>query len=198
MLSYIKGTVINVRDQVITVFVQVLSVGFDITVPRVLARLNQPITLYVHQHWNQEQGPSWYGFETEHERTFFVCLIECPGVGPKLALMLLEQATIEQLVCWIQTNDIKSLSALKGIGTKKAEQLVLFLKNKLDEFVVTHSSVGSARVNVLNQVSQVLESLNYSRPEIQQVLAHVGQEGVGDVPFDILLRKSLAFLAKKV
>jgi len=198
MLSYIKGTVINVRDQVITVFVQSLSVGFDITVSRVLARLNQPITLYIHQHWNQEQGPSWYGFETELERAFFVCLIACPGVGPKLALTMLEQASIDQLVCWIQTNDIKPLSALKGIGTKKAEQLVLFLRNKLDEFVAISATQNSPRIGALHQVSQVLESLNYSRPEIQQVLMHIGQEKMDGVPFDVLLRKSLAFLAKKV
>lgn len=198
MLSYIKGTVIQAKNQVVTVFVEALSVGFDITVARQLVRLNQPIVLHVYFNWNQEQGPSLYGFESASDRAFFICLIECPGVGPKLALAILEQASINQLVGWIQTNDIKALSALKGIGSKKAEQLILYLKNKLDDFIGVHMPITSSRTSVLQQISQVLESLNYSRPEVQQVLGYLGQDIISEMPFDLLLRKALAFLSKKV
>ncbi len=198
MLSYIKGTVIQVKDKVVTVFVDTLSLGFDITVARQLVRLNQPIVLHVYFNWNQEQGPSLFGFNSADDRAFFVCMIECPGVGPKLAVSILEQATLVQLVGWIQSNDIKALSALKGIGTKKAEQLILYLKNKLDDFIGEHLSVSSGRPVILQQISQVLESLNYSRPEVQQSLEYLSQTDNLELPFDMLLRKSLAFLAKKV
>jgi len=148
-------------------------------------------------HWNQEQGPSLYGFETIAERDCFRLLINCPGVGPKLALSLLEQVDIGNLVGLIQANDIKALSSLKGIGTKKAEQLVLYLKNRINELALNHMPENS-NANALKQVGQVLESLNYSRTEIQETLIYLHGQQMGTLPLDTLLRKSLAFLSKKI
>lgn len=197
MLSYIKGTITHVHEQTILVVGEALSIGFEINTSTKGVRLNQSITLYLHTHWNQDQGPSLYGFESIAERDCFRLLINCPGVGPKLALSLLEQITINDLIGLIQANDIKALSSLKGIGTKKAEQLVLYLKNRLDDLVIEHMP-ESSNANMLKQVTQVLESLHYSRAEIQETLIYLHGQQMGTLPFDTLLRKSLAFLAKKI
>ena len=198
MLSYIKGTVTHVQEQVITLYVDTLSIGFEVTVQQKSARINQAFALHIYMHWNQEQGPSLYGFESVAERACFVLLIGCQGVGPKLALSLLEQVSINELAGLIQANDIKALSGFKGIGIKKAEQLVLYLKNRLDELVLGHMPDQPGALVDFKQVSQVLESLNYSRAEIQQTMSYMHAQQLGTLPFDVLLRKALAFLAKKM
>lgn len=198
MLNFVKGTITHASDQVATVYNESLALGFEITVNRACAaQLNQVVALHVYMHWNQEQGPSLYGFETRAERECFVLLIGCPGVGPKLALSLLEQIDLGSLATIVQANDVKALSALKGIGLKKAEQLILYLKNRIDDFMVQYAPAGTAG-SAFKQVAQVLESLNYGQAEIQQTLAHLHQQQMGTLSFDTLLRKALAFLAKKV
>jgi Holliday junction DNA helicase RuvA len=198
MFSFIKGTITHASDQVVTVYSESLGLGWEITANRACAaRLNQIVSLHVYVHWNQEQGPSLYGFETRAERECFILLIGCPGVGPKLALSLLEQIDLSALATIVQANDVKALSALKGIGLKKAEQLILYLKNKIDDFMAQYAPTGTAG-SAFKQVAQVLESLNYGQAEIQQTLAHLHQQQLGTLPFDALLRKALAFLVKKV
>lgn len=198
MLSLVKGTIIHACEHVITFYVDALSIGLEITVNQICAaRVNQPITLHVYMHWNQEQGPSLYGFETRTERECFILLIDCQGVGPKLALSLLGQISINELATIVQANDVKALSALKGIGLKKAEQLILYLKNKIDDFMIEHAPAG-ATGSSFQQVIQVLESLNYGHTEIQHAVAQLHQQQLGSLPFDTLLRKALAVLAKKV
>lgn len=198
MLNFVKGTITHASDQIVTVYSESLGLGWEITVNRACAaRVNQIVSLHVYMNWNQEQGPSLFGFETRAERECFILLIGCPGVGPKLALSLLEQTDLNSLATIVQSNDVKALSAFKGIGLKKAEQLILYLKNKIDDFMVQYAPVGTTG-SAFKQVAQVLESLNYQQAEIQQTIAHLHQQQLGSLPFDTLLRKALAFLAKKV
>lgn len=199
MLCYAQGVVKRMRGQTVMLQLASMPLGFEITISHsVAASVGASIELYLYTHWVQDQGPALYGFSSADEREFFILIIGCPGVGPKLALALLEQASIAQLVSFIQSHDIKALSALKGIGSKKAEQLVLYLKDRLDQFLAQCSISPATAIPHTQQIAQVLDSLNYSRAEIQQAMAHIhGQPLESGAGFDTLLRKALAFLAKR-
>lgn len=199
MICYAQGVVKRMRGQTVMLQLANMPLGFEITVPHtVAAGVGANLELYIYTHWVQDQGPVLYGFSTADEREFFILIIGCQGVGPKLALALLEQVSIAQLISYIQGHDIKALSALKGIGSKKAEQLVLYLKDRLDQFLTQCSISPAIAVPHTQQIAQVLDSLNYSRVEIQQAIAHIhGQPVEPGAGFDLILRKALAFLAKR-
>ena len=200
MISYIKCKVKLVEAQQLFVVLDSGEIGFSVGVSQPSNfQQDQDVELHTYLHWNQEQGPSLYGFQTIEERGLFVLIIGCSGIGPKMALSMLSQISIGEFICAVQTHDVKRLSQLKGIGAKKAEQVVLQLRDKVDIFAASQKveSVGVAKH--LTQVSEVLQSLNYSRIEIQQTLSYLRDKTESSEPaFDQVMRQALSFLSKKV
>lgn len=200
MIDYVKGRVQHVGMRQLSIFSESLQLGFTINVLDVNSFFLGDMTeLYLYMHWNQEQGPSLYGFKTMLERELFILINGCAGIGPKMALAILSQIDVADFVQAIQSSDIKTLSRLKGIGAKKAEQLILQLKDKVDRFASSYDidTIGAAKH--VKQLSEVLQSLNYSRAEIQQVIHQIHSYKFPSEPsFDQVMRQALSFLAKKV
>ena len=84
----------------------------------------------------KEDGWSLYGFDTSVERLVFRHLLSASGFGPKLALALLSALGPERTVRSIQARDLSTLSSVSGIGRKKAERLVLELRDRFSDVVV--------------------------------------------------------------
>ena len=199
MISMIKGMVLYRGQSCLTVMPEHVGIGFDVHVVQpALFEIGKPVELVVYMHFNQENGPTLYGFKTVQEREFFSLVIGCSGIGPKIAFAILEQASVAEFVHAIQSLDSAWLSKLKGIGAKKAEQLIIQLKGKMNDFVCTQG-VQTHGVNAhIKQLNDVLQSLSYSRIEIQQALAYVCEQSVDTtVAFEPCLRKALLFLAQR-
>ena len=202
MFSYIHGIVKELQGQQLTVDVQ--GVGFCLSVanPELFPK-GKPATVVVYMQWNQEQGPTLYGFYSEFEKAVFLLIIGCSGIGPKIALLILQKLSPAVFLRAIQTADMQALGSISGIGPKKAEQLIVQLKHKVAALIESGlSDTQGADTQSLEQwknISQVLHSLNYSRTEIDQALSHLSQEGLGiEISFDVAMRKALSFLAKRV
>ena len=201
MFSYIRGTVKGVVDN--QLILEVYGIGFSLLVPNhELFQREKEITVATYLQWNQEQGPTLYGFSNDYEKAIFILVIGCSGIGPKIALLILQNLSPTAFLRAIQTSDIKALSSISGIGPKKAEQLIVQLKHKVTALIDRTWDVGSAeeaaQLEQWKNITQVLQSLNYSRQEIDQALSQLSQDIQGDVAFDVLMRKALSFLAKKV
>lgn len=76
-------------------------------------------------HWNQDQGPTLFGFQSQIEKQTFMMIISCSGIGPKMALSILEQTSAGSFLEMIVENDVKALSNLKGIGAKSRATLFI-------------------------------------------------------------------------
>lgn len=156
--------------------------------------------IFIHFHWNQEQGPSLFGFKTMLERELFLCIISCSGIGPKIALSILEHLTPHAFASAVLHANSKALSAVPGIGTKKAEHIIFNLKSKIDTLI--KEGILKDAGDTFQQwhlVSQALESLNYSRPEIQHALQYTKEKLAesSTASFDQLMRHALAALSKQ-
>lgn len=182
-----------------TVLCNLQGVCYEITVPNAAVFSNGPqVTVYTYLHWNQENGPALYGFATPLEKTLFLTIISCSGIGPKLALTMLAHMSPEQLIGCIGTQDDKALSSIPGIGAKKAEQLIVSLKHKVEKLLATGITIESPSINFKNwqELSGALTSLNYSRPEISRAVSFVKETTESTASFDQLLRKALSYLSK--
>lgn len=199
MIYMIKGVVKSVDSSLVIIDVQGVGFGVSVAHPE-LCVMGQAIELHTSMHWNQETGPQLFGFNTILERQIFTLIVGCSGVGPKLALSVLQALSPALFITAISLADTKTLSSINGIGTKKAESIIMQLRDKVDKFALGANMVeqpGSAWLEQIKNINEVLQSLNYSRGEISQALEHIKKTGSPNQSFDELLRKALAFLAKQ-
>ena len=201
MINALSGVVTQIIDG--SIILDVHGISFELTVPQsVMFPINQPAKILTYWHWSAENGPSLYGFTHELERTIFGLIIGCSGMGPKLAIALLGSLNPQSFLQAIQMADEKALSKVSGVGAKKAEQLIVQLKHKVAKLIEQSSHSGYELDPALEQwknITQVLQSLHYSRPEIDAALSHVQKEHKGQtVAFDGLMRSALSFLAKRL
>lgn len=199
MITFIHGTIRDIQDNLL--MVDVNGVGYGVYVAQSPAFvLKQLVELHVHMHWNQETGPQLFGFSTALEKTLFILITNCSGIGPKLGLSLLGEFSPSSFISAITTGDVKALSSVSGVGTKKAESLILQLRDKIDKLIKSGIVIDEpASFSHLKNVSDVLTSLNYSRPEVQAALEHVKKtSALEQATFDELMRKALSFLSKQL
>ena len=89
------------------------GVGYEVQLlPRhhLLIASVEKVTLWVHQ-IKRDDGESLYGFKTKEERNLFRILIAVNGVGPQIAMSLLEDNEINDLVKAIIDEDAYELTA---------------------------------------------------------------------------------------
>ena len=201
MFSSMTGAVTGLHQGMI--ILNVNGVGFQLFVPLSdIFQANQQVSLSVYMHWNAENGPSLFGFSSELEKETFLLIISCSGIGPKMALALLNQLSPSLFIKAIQEGDQKALSSVSGIGPKKAEQIIVQLRHKveklLDKGMVFEDGADNLRLEEWKNVTQVLQSLNYSKTEIETALAYVRKENQANGNFDFLIRQALSFLSKRV
>jgi Holliday junction DNA helicase RuvA len=135
MIAIVAGVLVA-RDGE-TIVVQTESgVGYQVTVPAgVAGRLPAPggmVSLHT-ELVVREDGWSLYGFQHAAERQIFQRLLGASGFGPKLALALLSALGADRTVRSIRARDLAALSSVGGIGRKKAERLVLELRDRFDD-----------------------------------------------------------------
>ncbi len=196
MIELLHGTIKQIHEQSVTLMSG--SIGFELFVANPHNfKPEQTVDLFIHLHWNQEQGPTLYAFRERNEKVIFLTTIACPGVGPKLALAILEHLGANSFVQAIAEENSKVLSSIPGIGKKKAEQLIVQLKDKIAKLIQKGFTVASGNLSQLQEISEVLGSLNYSRTEITTALEQLKKTDRTEVSFDALLRTALSYLSKR-
>lgn len=198
MIDFLSGTIKQVTDKTVTLLVS--GLGFSCNVPQAQKlKTNSKAELYTYLHWNQEKGPSLYGFHTELERTTFLLIIDCPKIGPSIALSILSQIEAPQFLEIITSQNEAALNAINGIGAKKAEQLVMQLKHKVSKLISTGAVQADTQQDFVQwqNVSDVLTSLNYSKQEITGAMKYLGEQYRDqNYSLDQLIRAALGYLSK--
>lgn len=198
MIAYVTGTVAHKEEQSVTLSVGPMGVTLAVPTSRDY-HVGGAATLYTYMHWNQEQGPSFFGFPSETERQVFLLIISCQGIGPRIALAVLADLGAQRFLEAVHMAEDRTLSKVSGIGAKKAEHIIVQLKHKVAQLVSSGALASSAaHLTEWNTVTQALESLNYSRQEINRVMTHLKSNASDQKQtFDQLMRQALSFLAKQ-
>ncbi len=199
MISFIRGKIVEITETAITVDQQ--DIGFLLFVVNCSSFvLGQSVELFIQLVWHQDQGPALFAFTTKDERMLFNLLISCSGLGPKIALAALASMSPSSIVRAIEMKDAKALSTIPGIGMKKAESIILQLKDKVDRLVKQGFAIdNAASFENLKNLGQVLSSLGYAQKEVSDAVQYtkVQLQDLPQAPFDEWLKKSFSYLAKK-
>lgn len=131
MIAFVTGTVAHV--DLTSAVVDVGGVGLQLhCTPNTLARFRVgdaatvPTSMVV-----REESLTLFGFVDDDEKSVFELLQTASGVGPKLAQAMLAVHSPDELRRAVSTEDVKTLTAVPGIGQKGAQRIILELKDRI-------------------------------------------------------------------
>jgi Holliday junction DNA helicase RuvA len=121
----------------------------------------------------------------------FTRLLNAKGFGPQLALNMLSALSAERLVRAIRERDVATLQQVKGLGKKKADQLVLDLADKLDDLQRGATSVVATGGAGVDDAVRALQSLGYAAAEAESGIRAALDAGEGKESTAALIRAAL-------
>ncbi|MCH8254286.1 MAG: Holliday junction branch migration protein RuvA [Gemmatimonadetes bacterium] len=194
MIAAVRGTVSARVGDLVTI-ATAGGVSYEVAVPiSVLERL-PPAGGEVHLHTVpivREDGWSLFGFDTLETRTVFQRLLGASGVGPRLALSLISALGSERVVRAIKEGDLAALCTVSGVGKKKAERMILELKDRMRDLEV--AGEGDSMDSTGDRAIKALVKLGYGQLEadgaVRSVLASNGTTDTAEV-----LREALELLS---
>ncbi len=183
MINALHGRVIEIRPDYITVLTPG-GVEYRLEVSRNtsdrLASLPSPerenvrILAYL-QH--REDAMTLFGFYSEEERFCFEQLQTVPGIGARQAVRILSGITVQNLIKALDTQDVKTLAKVPGIGPKTAQKLVLQLRNVLVlEEEEGESASGPVEAQEYRDMVDSFVSMGHDRRIVVRTLSEVLKE----------------------
>lgn len=126
--------------------------------------------LYVHEAIRDD---AWvlYGFAEERERELFRSLIGVSGVGAATAVIILSSLQGDELAAVISGGDAKRLKAIKGIGAKTAERIIVDLRDKIKATGDTLSIQMPRRSDAFEEALAALHMLGFDRKQSEKALS---------------------------
>lgn len=131
MIAYLQGRLVHKNPT--HVIIDVNGIGYHVNISLNTygsIKDKEDITLFTHLHI-KEDSHSLYGFNSEEEKQMFLLLISISGVGPSTGLMMQSSLSAAEIETAIINNDVKTIQAVKGIGGKTAQRIILELKDKV-------------------------------------------------------------------
>ena len=141
-----------------------------------------------------------FGFATRTERELFELLISISGVGGQTARMILSAFTPADLANIVQSEDVRSLKSVKGIGPKAAQRIIVELKDKMANFMgsgTASQTAEGANVTVsspvVDEAVQALAVLGFSPAPTQKVVMQIVKDDPS-IPVEGIIKKALKML----
>jgi holliday junction DNA helicase RuvA len=176
MISFLRGTVVEVLPM--RLIIDVAGIGYDVNIPlSTYDKLPQPgsETRILTHLVVREDAHLLYGFATPEERDLFLLLVNnVSGVGPKLALAILNGITPVMFRGLVVAGDIAAMSKIKGVGKKTSERIIVELRDKVGVSAAWEAASAkqglSPEETHVNDAVLALISLGYKQAEAHKTV----------------------------
>lgn len=137
------------------------------------------------------------GFLSKEARDIFRVLTSVSGVGVKMALTLLNEFEISDLIYFVINENSKELTRAKGVGAKLAQKIILELKDKFINLQpeLKKSSISAEIPSQTEDVQNILLSLGYEENEILSAIKQAISKGHDVNNSEEFLRVTLQILS---
>jgi Holliday junction DNA helicase RuvA len=178
MIATLEGIVSEKLDDITVISVG--GVGYGVQMPlyaRTDAQSGASIKLYVYEHI-RETGHDLYGFREYTDKQFFELLLSVNGVGPKMALNIMNVGSYGEVRQAIANADSKLIQQASGVGKRVAERIIVELKNKVGLIAAELDASGLLASDAMlygDEAAQALTALGYSTQDAMRALAKIDQ-----------------------
>lgn len=204
MIEYLSGKVAELTPT--TAVVDVNGVGYELNITlTTFSSLEQAVggqlgerqaarqaKLFVHE-VIREDAWTLYGFASKRERELFRELIGVSGVGSASARMILSSISPAELEQVITSGDERRLKAVKGIGGKTAQRIIVDLRDKIKPSGDTLFIQTESTSEVFEEALAALVMLGFPRPAAQKVLKKIFDADPA-AKVEAAIKKALAML----
>ena len=200
MIDYIKGELAELTPAMAVIEAAGVGYALGISLNTYTAIQNKnEVRLFVYE-VIREDAYLLFGFATRTERELFELLISISGVGGQTARMILSAFTPADLANIVQSEDVRSLKSVKGIGPKAAQRIIVELKDKMANFMgsgTASQTAEGANVTVsspvVDEAVQALAVLGFSPAPTQKVVMQIVKDDPS-IPVEGIIKKALKML----
>lgn len=194
MFAYLKGK-LAFQDPTF-VIIDVQGVGYEVKISlNTFSKIKdqESIQLFTYFHV-KEDIQALYGFADQHEKSIFQHLISISGVGPSTGLMVLSSLSPQEVEEAIMGEDVRTIQAVKGIGAKTAQRLILELKDKIGKSSSSGDLINipsSGRNAIRNEALAALVTLGINKAAAQKSIDKILKERSGEISLEELIKLAL-------
>lgn len=198
MIDYIKGKIDLLTPTAVTIETPG-GVGYmiNITLPTFTAlepeaASGAPVRLWIHESI-REDAWTLYGFLNNDERELFRLLVGVSGVGAATARMILSAIPLAELSAVISGGDSKRLKAVKGVGAKTADRIIVDLRDKIKTDTLISETPATENSEAFDEAQAALVMLGFTATAVKKVLTRLYREQPS-LKVDQAIRKALQML----
>ena len=138
----------------------------------------------------REDAHTLYGFYQPAERSIFRLLISISGIGASIARTMLSSMTPEEIQHAIVQENLGAIKAVKGIGLKTAQRVLIELKDKILT-VAGMDEIPAFKSNTIKEETlSALEVLGYPRRQTEKLIDNIIQSAP-DSSVEELIKQAL-------
>lgn len=187
MIVSLNGIIEEKQDQQIVI--NVGGVGYGVIVTDEFAgslKLGEETKLFIYEHI-REVSHDLFGFRGIADKKLFEKLLSVNGVGPKMAISIMNLGTADELSSAIGSANVAYITRANGVGRKLAERITVDLKDGFAESALMSRIENKEQ----NDALAALISLGYHQSQAVAALSEVDADTTEDQ-----IKKALQVLSK--
>jgi len=193
MYDYIKGDIAELTPT--HVVIEVDGIGYNINISLYSYSNLQGAAsckLFLHQ-VVREDAHLLYGFFSARERKVFRLLISVSGIGANTARVIMSSMSPDEVEETIAQGDYNKLQAVKGIGAKTAQRIIVDLKDKVSKTAESGQIFKQPDNTIKKEALSALEILGFSKKQSEKVIDKLLLQNAV-MPVEDLIKQALKIL----
>ncbi len=189
MIGYLQGKVLDTDGKKAIVILE-SGIGYEVNYGYYL-EAGSNCSLFIHHHMTDHDQSLW-GFNSLEDKKMFELLKTVNKVGSSKAYPMISNIGTEGVIQAIMFDQASVLSQAPGIGKKMAEQIILSLKDKIENFRNTTLKSENTIVTKQHEEKTDSKSVKVDMTVMNDVLMALGSLGYKDGDVAGLVREQLA------
>jgi Holliday junction DNA helicase RuvA len=191
MIAYIHGS-LSYKSST-QIIIDVGGIGYEVHISLYTyenLKEESSCKVFTYSHITQD-AHILYGFASMEEKQWFLQLLSVNGIGPRVAITILSTLTPASLQQAIVASNIAALQAIKGIGQKAAQRIILELQGKIGKVGSMLTLQPAGQEAIYQEALAALAKLGMHKTIAEKTVASILKEYQGEITVESLIKLAL-------